>query len=146
MIGLLFSSSVYVITFLDYYSSSLCVTCLLFFPLSSVFLPPFLSLFSFLTPLFLMLGHCLGSWGHPSSRRKWLGSHDDKSCQVSLLNFILRSILTLVHSPYAQLPVDSDSYKIPKFRCFWKCSGRVAVLEQSWTKWGQHRKSFQNTG
>jgi len=130
--------SEYHIAFLDCSSTSLCFTCFSFLSFSSFRLPSSVPLSVVLPPpLFLRLGHSFGPWGHPSSRCKCLRGHDDKSCQVSRLNFILGSILTFVQSQLGQLPVHCEAYKIPKPRCFGKYSWRPAFLEQSWTKWGQ---------
>ena len=123
LLGWLAGFSGYRNTFLDCSSTSLCFTCFLFLSFSSFSLPSLVPFSVFpAPPLFLRLGHCFGPWGHPSSRRKCLCGHDDKSCQVSRLHFILGSILTFVQSPYEQLPVHGQAYKIPKFRCFGKYS------------------------
>lgn len=117
LFGWLTGFSEYHIAFLDCSSTSLCFTCFLFLSFSSFTLPSSVLLSVFLAPpLFLRLGHCFAPWGHPSSRRKCLRGHDDKSCQVSRLNFILGSILTFVQSQQQQLPVHCEAYKIPKFR------------------------------
>lgn len=122
LFGQLTGFSEYHIAFLDCSSTSLYFTCFLFLSFSYFSLPPsvLLSVF-FALPLFLRLGHCFAPWGHPSSRRKCLRGHDDKSCQVSRLNFILGSILPFVQSQQQQLSVHCEAYKIQKFRCFGKC-------------------------